>query len=177
VEVYASHTRFIPRAIQPAVRDASRSFSAVVVTGPRRAGKTTWLRRLFPRSTYVLLGDPSISSSYLVIPSIRTFQIRPFRAKLAQGCVKRSLKSSKESSRKWARTASLLGPPLGFLLHGKDLRRLVAGVGREMRNPAEEVERDPLSPNPHDDALRFVIVGYELFLLFFDGNDNGYDLG
>jgi predicted AAA+ superfamily ATPase len=33
---------------------------AAVVTGPRRAGKTTLLRELFPRAPYVLLEDPDI---------------------------------------------------------------------------------------------------------------------
>ena len=39
---------------------AARSFPAVVITGPRRSGKTTILRKLFPRATYVLLEDPDI---------------------------------------------------------------------------------------------------------------------
>jgi len=42
--------RFISRAIQPSVLEAVRSFPAVVLTGPRRTGKTTLLRRLFPRA-------------------------------------------------------------------------------------------------------------------------------
>ncbi len=54
--------RFVPRAINQAVLEASRSFPAVVVTGPRRAGKTTCLRRLFPRARYVLLEDPDIQA-------------------------------------------------------------------------------------------------------------------
>jgi hypothetical protein len=33
-----------------------------VVTGPRRAGKTTLLRKLFPNAHYVLLEDPNIRS-------------------------------------------------------------------------------------------------------------------
>jgi predicted AAA+ superfamily ATPase len=42
--------RFVPRAVQPAVLEAARSFPAVVITGPRRTGKTTLLRRVFPRA-------------------------------------------------------------------------------------------------------------------------------
>jgi hypothetical protein len=54
--------RFIARAIQPAVLEACRGFPAVVVTGPRRAGKTTLLRGLFPRATDVLLEDPDVQA-------------------------------------------------------------------------------------------------------------------
>ena len=49
---------FIARAIGKAVWEASRAFPAVVVTGPRRAGKTSVLRQLFPLAQYVLLEDP-----------------------------------------------------------------------------------------------------------------------
>jgi predicted AAA+ superfamily ATPase len=47
---------FIRRAIQSTLLKAARTFPAVVLTGPRRAGKTTLLR-LFPRADYVLLED------------------------------------------------------------------------------------------------------------------------
>lgn len=36
------------------------SFPAVVLTGPRRAGKTTLLKKLFPDASYVLLEDPDV---------------------------------------------------------------------------------------------------------------------
>jgi hypothetical protein len=54
--------RFVRRVIQSMVLEAGRDFPAVVVTGPRRTGKTTLLRRLFPRAGYVLLEDPDVQA-------------------------------------------------------------------------------------------------------------------
>jgi hypothetical protein len=50
----------IPRQIAPHLAAALRRFPAVVVTGPRRAGKTTLLRSSVPAAQYVLLEDPDI---------------------------------------------------------------------------------------------------------------------
>jgi hypothetical protein len=54
--------RFVQRVLAPAVLEAARKFSAVVVTGPRRAGKTTLLRHTFPGVEYVLLQDPNVQA-------------------------------------------------------------------------------------------------------------------
>jgi len=53
---------FIPRLIKPQLLRASRHFGALILTGPRRSGKTTLLRKLFPRASYYLLEDPDIIS-------------------------------------------------------------------------------------------------------------------
>jgi hypothetical protein len=50
----------IARQIVPLLHSALRGFPAVVVTGPRRSGKTTLLRAAAPRAQYVLLEDPDI---------------------------------------------------------------------------------------------------------------------
>jgi predicted AAA+ superfamily ATPase len=52
--------RYVPRRIEPVLRRAARDFPVVILTGPRRSGKTTVLRRVFPRASYVLLEDPDV---------------------------------------------------------------------------------------------------------------------
>lgn len=52
--------RYVSRLLTPQLHKAARGFAAVVLTGPRRAGKTTLLRRAFPRATYRLLEDPEV---------------------------------------------------------------------------------------------------------------------
>jgi predicted AAA+ superfamily ATPase len=69
--------RYIPRNLDNMVRQAARHFPAVVVTGPRRSGKTTLLRQLFPEIHYVLLEDPDIQGRIRSDPRTFLEELRP----------------------------------------------------------------------------------------------------
>jgi uncharacterized protein len=52
--------RYVHRELEAQVRRAVRAFPALVLTGPRRAGKTCLLRHLFAKVNYFLLEDPDV---------------------------------------------------------------------------------------------------------------------
>jgi len=69
--------RFIPRLLEGQIRLAARNFPALIATGPRRAGKTTLLRHLFPGATYRLLEDPDVVARIRSDPRAFMEEIRP----------------------------------------------------------------------------------------------------
>jgi predicted AAA+ superfamily ATPase len=75
--LYDTHMRYISRKLGNIIQGASRHFPAVVVTGPRRAGKTTLLRQLFPKAKYVLLEDPDIQGRIRSDPRTFLEELRP----------------------------------------------------------------------------------------------------
>ncbi|NLV44447.1 MAG: ATP-binding protein [Candidatus Hydrogenedentes bacterium] len=52
--------KYITRTLENQLIQAVTVFSAIVLTGPRRSGKTTLLRHLFPKAHYVLLEEPDV---------------------------------------------------------------------------------------------------------------------
>src|SRR5712671_3680704 len=69
--------RYVTRKLGTTLQVASRHFPAVVITGPRRAGKTTLLRQLFPKAQYVLLEDPDIQGRIRSDPRTFLEELRP----------------------------------------------------------------------------------------------------
>src|ERR1017187_1897506 len=69
--------RFVDRAIQSEVLRAARSFPAVVLTGPRRSGKTALLRHAFPDARYILLEDPDIQARVQSDPRAFLDELQP----------------------------------------------------------------------------------------------------
>jgi predicted AAA+ superfamily ATPase len=69
--------KYIPRQIESELVLASKYFSGLILTGPRRAGKTTLLRKLFPKAQYYLLEDPDIIARLRADPHSFIDEIRP----------------------------------------------------------------------------------------------------
>ncbi len=49
---------YVDRALSATLKRALREFPAVLVTGPRQSGKTTFLRHEYPKASYVSFDDP-----------------------------------------------------------------------------------------------------------------------
>jgi len=68
---------FVPRLLSAELVRAARNFPALILTGPRRAGKTTLLRRLFPRAAYRLMEDPDVVARVRSDPRAFLADVRP----------------------------------------------------------------------------------------------------
>ncbi|MEQ1907634.1 MAG: ATP-binding protein [Vicinamibacterales bacterium] len=56
--------RYVPRELEAVVQKAARNFGVVVVTGPRRSGKTLLLRHVRADAQYFLFEDPDVVSRF-----------------------------------------------------------------------------------------------------------------
>ena len=55
---------YVRRELEESLIAAAKSFAAVVLTGPRRAGKTYLLRHLFPKADYFLFEAPDVVARF-----------------------------------------------------------------------------------------------------------------
>lgn len=60
--------RYIPRLLEGRLLDAAKAFPAVILTGPRRAGKTSLLLRLVKAGSYSLFEDPEVVDRFRADP-------------------------------------------------------------------------------------------------------------
>ena len=60
--------RYVARTLEKVIREAHRRFPAIVLTGPRRAGKTRLLRHLFPKAGYFLMEEPDLVARFRADP-------------------------------------------------------------------------------------------------------------
>ncbi len=61
---------YVPREIEPVLRECVASFASVVITGPRQSGKTTLVRQALPGYRYVSLDDPLLRSQAETDPEL-----------------------------------------------------------------------------------------------------------
>jgi hypothetical protein len=69
--------RYVHRDLERQVARAAASFPAIVLTGPRRSGKTWLLQHLYPKADYFLLEDPAIVARLRADPESFLDAVRP----------------------------------------------------------------------------------------------------
>jgi len=69
--------RYIHRTLERELVRAVRHFPAILLTGPRRAGKTTLLRKAFPKAAYHLIEDPDVIARVRADPRSFLEDLRP----------------------------------------------------------------------------------------------------
>lgn len=130
---------YIRRMLETQVEKAARGFPALLLTGPRQCGKTTLLRKLFPRSSYVLLEDPDVIARVRADP-------RSFLEELTTPVVLDEIQNTPELLN-YVRTRIDNAPSRRgqWLLTGSQEAPLMQGVAESMAGRAAVLQLLPLS--------------------------------
>ncbi len=134
---------YIPRLLEERLRHAARSFPAILLTGPRRAGKTTLLRHLFPKARYVLLEDPDVVARVRADP-------HSFLEELGRPAILDEIQNAPEILN-YVRTLIDRAPSRkgDWFLSGSQEAPLMQGVTESMAGRAAVLELLPLSHREH----------------------------
>ncbi|HQG92983.1 MAG TPA: ATP-binding protein [Acidobacteriota bacterium] len=140
--------KFVPRLLAQPITAAAARFPALILTGPRRSGKTTLFRRLFPRAGYHLLEDPDVVGRVRSDPRSFLEAIRP-------PAILDEIQNAPELLG-YIRTRIDAGGPHGWYLTGSQEPALMRGVTESMAGRAAVFHLLPLSTaeSPRVDLLR-----------------------
>ena len=131
--------KYIPRQLEKQLGRAIKDFPAVVLTGPRRAGKTHLLRHFFAKASYFLLEDPDVVARLRADPqgfldAVKTPAILDEVQNVPEvfGYVRSRIDGQSRSAGQWILTGSPEAP-------------LMQGVSESMAGRAAVLQLMPLS--------------------------------
>lgn len=149
---------WIERDWGPAVTALARAFPVVLLTGPRQVGKTSLLRRLYPKAAYVTFDDPAAARQAEGNPDT-------FLARLAEPAVIDEVQYVPSLFRHLKRHVDEGGRRGRYLLTGSQTFSLMQGVSESLAGRCGILEMSTLSlrearrVEPTGDELAFLVRG------------------